>query len=473
MLDTDAAGTLLRTATIDDSQTVEVGGYPKRVQVHIDCTAGSLDYSTALSALPVAQWGSGETLKTIPPRSVSRPSAVRNSVVLLGSSSMAFTNDIVYTGAARYNHSAAGPLTWLAALSKRKFTLLKNLAQGGLDTDGVYARLGQALALRPEIVMYHAGTNGVFQLGRTADLVWSYAKKTLDALREAGIRVVLLVPQKWNTADAAYSTAKRDEYFLYCAYLRQYAAVNRDVILVNIPQIVQDGADANGNQLSNYFIDTKHLSNLAAYYVGKAIYEAVDPLFPEPGLVEGEEINYLTDAAMTTTVAAGTPFSGTLWSKFTLSRTQTPGVVASMVPAPDGSGMAQRLQITANANNDRVNVQIPSANILPLVAPGERITFEMNVRINSSTALRAFPQYFSRTNLAVTDMGRDIDTPTNDKAMPNEVIDVVLQTPAWDVWAGTTALDGFIAFLFNGAGSADVTLWNPRIRKVPSMPLIY
>lgn len=73
--------------------------------------------------------------------------------------------------------------------------------------------------------------------------------------------------------------------------------------------------------------------------------------------------------------------------------------------------------------------------------------------------------------MVYTDMGRDVTT-TNDKALPNEVITLSLRTPAHDFESGTTSIGGFIAFLFNVAGSADILLYNPRLRIVPNEPLL-
>lgn len=402
-----------------------------------------------------------------------------NRVVIFGSSSSALHHDIGNGGGIpRVAASAKGPLNWLNAMLGRRFHIVKNLAVGGHTTAQMLARVPLVLEQEPDLVWFHGGTNDLFMNGVPAATVFANARDICDRLLEQGIRVILCAPQKWASTDPAYSAAKLEQYYTYVELLRSYAAGQRNVLFLNWPAAVVDPAsELLGDQAADHYEDTKHLSNLGAYRVADACVEAVDQFTRDMQHGELDERSFLADPGMAVTKAATAPVTGTQWNGFTVGRgAGTPAVACSMVPARDGLGLAQRLQITATAANDRVNVTIPSAVLLPLVSVGDRISVEIDVQVVSSSALRALPFYAVRNNgnLNVIDLGRDMQTPANDKALPGGALRPLrLGTPWWEVTSGTTVLDATLALLFNGAGTADIRLSRPRLRKAPNAALVY
>lgn len=402
---------------------------------------------------------------------------VGGRTVLFGSSTM--ERHWENNGAGGINRlalSAKGPFTWLNAMLDNRFQLVRNLGVGGQTTAQILARVNDVFAYDPDIVWYHAGTNDVFQSGLQASVAFANARAAVEVFLARGIRVVLCLPQKWNSSDTDVNASKTAQYFKYLDLLADYGRTTPGVFVANFPAGVVDATDANGNQLANHYEDTKHLSNLGAYKVAKALRDGLDlftrDILPRPD----EQENLLADPYMTATKAATNPVTGTVWNSYTVTRSAgTPTVACSVVGAPDGRGFAQRIQITATASNDRVNVEIPTALVFPLVAVGDLVQFEVDVYIASSAALRAIPAYMVRNSgtLNIIGLGRDLNTTANDKALPNEAIRLTIQTPPWRVSEGTTAMNAVVAMLFNGAGNADVYLWRPRLRKVPSATLAY
>ncbi|MCW7542011.1 GDSL-type esterase/lipase family protein [Aquabacterium sp. A7-Y] len=401
-----------------------------------------------------------------------------NRTVLFGSSSMEKHHEVGNSGGVnRVAATAKGPIHWLNAMLDRRFHIVKNLGVGGHTTVQMLARVPLVLDEEPDLVWFHGGINDLFMNGTPAASVFANAVEIFVALLARGIRLIVCAPQQWSTADAAYSAAKLQQYFAYVELLRSYAAGKRNVLFLNWPAALVDPASDVGEALPDHFEDTKHLSNLGAYKVADACFEAVDLFTRDMVHNELDEWNHLADTGMTATKAATAPVNGTTWDSFNVTRVAgTPGVVCSMASAHDGLGLAQRLQITANAANDRVNVTIPSSHLLPLVSVGDRISLEIDVWVTSSSSLRALPFYAVRNsgNLNIIDISRDLVTPANDRALPGGALRPLrLGTPWWEVSSGTTSLDATLALLFNGAGSADIRLSRPRLRKAPNAALVY
>lgn len=411
---------------------------------------------------------------TEPPRADG--ARVGGRTVLFGSSTMErhWQNNGA-SGINRLALTSVGPFNWVNAMLGNRFQMVRNLGIGGQTTSQILARVNDVFQYAPDIVWYHAGTNDVFVSGLSAAAAFSNVKAACDAILDRGIKVVLCLPQKWNSSDEDVNAAKLVQYYEFLDLLSRYGAERDRVFVANFAGPVVDPTSTSGDQLANHFVDTKHLSNLGAYKVAKHIVAGLDA-FTSDIPASTESRNYLAGSAMTVTKAATAPITGTVWDSYTISRgAGTPAVACSVVGSPDGRGMAQRVQITANAANDRVNIEIPTATVFPLVAIGELVQFEVDVYIASSSALRACTAYMVRNsgNLNIIGLGRDLDAAANDKALPNEAIRLTIQTPAWRVSAGTTSLNAVVALLFSAAGNADIYLWNPRLRKVPSASLAY
>ena len=401
-----------------------------------------------------------------------------------GSSTMARHWDVTN---ARLNASAKGHNTWGIARRRKTIpiTVVGNFGVAGETNDQIAARVGDVIASDANMVCFHAGTNDVFQSARTGKVAFELIEPALLKLLAAGIRVRIDLPQKWNSSDPTYNATTRAEYYDYLERLTRFARSHANVSVVNLAGVVVDPASADANQRTNYFDgDTKHLSNLGAYQAGKLVAEDFDAIPIEPGNVVRTE-NLLPNPMMTTTKAATAPVTGTEWDNATTARAVGSATVAcSVVPAPAATdpkgpwatvtGMCLRIQVSNAANNDRVNWQIPSSIILPKVKVGQNVRFGLTLRIASSTALRAITAYLFRNSnqLAITDMGRDTVVTTNDKALPDEVIELRLETPVWKVLAGTTQLDAFFAFLFNGAGAADIYIAEPSLEVVDAEPAV-
>lgn len=216
---------------------------------------------------------------------VTRISSSQFSFVLTGATDVPASPD--YTKIMIQGRSKNQIVSWVGCLQMRnghKLNIVKNLAQNGESSIGLYARVGDVLALAPELVlMQMTGINDETHPTDSCseETTNTYNAMTIDAILGAGIKLVLCLITPVGSGEARATKAAMARVIRKNTFLKSYCKGKKNVIVVDSYAQVIDPTNTSGLGLDNCLrSDHIHYSTRGALKVAKEAEKAVNAWFP-------------------------------------------------------------------------------------------------------------------------------------------------------------------------------------------------
>lgn len=392
---------------------------------------------------------------------------------------------------------AQGYIGWACVLSGGRLTFSNSLNFGvaGDTSTQVLARTSSVIAAAPAFCVVHCGTNDVYaspsitHATTVANLAAIYA-----ALVGAGIVVVAvpILPRSKDASSGSMATAERQKLQRINNWIRRAALTTPGVILADPTLNIIDLTASNGDPLgastaaaTAYTYDGLHPAPRGAFWMGKAISDALSVFLPPASLLAVSQIdtysatnnptgNLLTNGWFTGTGGtAGTGASGSIASSWTLRRTSgtTGAIVGSKTTETVDNGTTyatQTVVVTAAAGSSTENLQILQTTGSNFTAGTDVIYGEMEVRVSSVTAdsLRSIQLNLQDGTSSAICLAEEAGF-----YLPNGDWNGVLRTPSFTIASAATTLGLYLNIIIDGTVSSagcTVEVCRAAIRKVES-----
>lgn len=212
----------------------------------------------------------GVSLQGLPPRRGARFGFIGDSITQQG---------FVRSGSGDVLENI-GYATWLRQLSKQRINanIDSEFAENGATTNTIVTDyLNSAMTAGLDYCVVAIGTNdtdgsSISFAATTANLETIYIN-----LLAMGITPVAVPPLPRAHDDST----ERNEHERIAWWVRTYAQNNTNIILADPTPVLIDAGNSDGEMLSGYTFDDLHPSPAGAYYIGKTIWEAVEPYIPK------------------------------------------------------------------------------------------------------------------------------------------------------------------------------------------------
>lgn len=369
------------------------------------------------------------------------------------------------------------------ALLHQRMHWLCNYAVGG-DTSAQTLAWIDKWAGRgtPDICLVHSGVNDVINDVPYATTTANYVA-IWNRLISLGIRPVVMTCSPLGSAYVSYTTARGVALHNLNRFIKDYAAQNKTITVVDSCAAVIDSTSTTGNWIATPANSTDfiHPNNLGAFKIARAVADVLSGIIPpSTPLPIAFNDNYGTDstsfelndnALMQGTGGTVTaPASGTAPTGYTVSRSGTATVVASIVERADGNGNNVRIAMTPAASLDLG--QIVRSSLSSRVSAGKTYVMSANVQgasINASLRYLEFRLSITMDGYSFTINGNS-DGGTDGWSSD---FDMVLETAPFTIPTGSTvtSFQPSIQFVGNGAGGTmtlDIGEWT--VHEVQSVP---
>lgn len=198
--------------------------------------------------------------------------------------SISFNNSSNTAGAKLKNSN--GYLTWAEALHPAiNFPLANNFGVNGENSTQILARVQSVVAAAPTFCICPIGTNDL-----TADAtatcfttVTTNLAAIYATLNGAGITMVLctILPRAiWTGLSAPQIVIARKNMVRINMWIRNFAQVNKNIILCDWYTTFANPASATSDPLPNFTSDLLHPAEIGAYWLGKKLVRVLTPYLP-------------------------------------------------------------------------------------------------------------------------------------------------------------------------------------------------
>lgn len=388
-----------------------------------------------------------------------------------------------------------GWMTWLNILSGQayNFTIANNFGKGGDTMAQVAARVGSVVAAQPDICIVAAGRNGIVS-GETFSTATTALTTIITTLINANILPVILTIQPETGVTAAQKRARQR----LNRWLLELGAGRADLrtsvglrprsgpLVVDVCPYVTD--QSTGDWLSGYSSDNIHPNTIGAFWMGKAIHEALTPLLPPSnrGWSDINDYYHATDnpvgnlafsgttnyGAMTGTggwKASSSPFtvSGDLADGWTVAKNGFPAatmacVLAKESPRTDSkaaSGERQQLTFTCTGAGGPIDRYLMYRAGIENVSVGDVVFAELSYEFMSGVNVVAIELLLSETGPEWETAQQALDGSAVATLMPNVAHKGTLRTPLITLQTGMTSIAVWLRVLFDttsGTASLDM-----------------
>lgn len=200
----------------------------------------------------------------------------RNRGVIYGDSITNYNTAI--TSGALANQSR-GPIVWAnVLLGRRRIEIVSNQGVGGETTKQMLDRIDAVIAADADWVFVLGGVNDIVGQSLPVSTPIANLQSIYQRLLSAGKRVVALSTLPVTTSHVAYTLQKNQRIARLNAWIKSFCAANAGMVYVDAFSAVVDPASAASAPLAGYYADTTHPGTPAAYAIGKAVRNSLQPL---------------------------------------------------------------------------------------------------------------------------------------------------------------------------------------------------
>lgn len=307
------------------------------------------------------------------------------------------------------SYNSYGYGTWLRILSGQRIHLpvTHNFGVAGERLDQIRLRVDDVLAVHPQYCVVLAGTNDIGT--RTVPQMVEDAKAIYERLITGGVRPIVMpiLPR------SSLATDQLQKLMRFNTWLREYTRTNKWIVLVDPTPLWIDYADTNGDPLTDYTTDGLHPSHLGAFYLGKALSDAISDFvpeqksyvqsmldiydadnYPEGNLLTNGTLNYgvMQGTSGTKTSSGNFTASGDVATGWTCSKSNSTSTMAATCskedPRTDGpkTGARQKcvIAVTAAGGANELVLFTPTISSAD-IAEGDQIFAQAKVEVSGMT----------------------------------------------------------------------------------------
>jgi lysophospholipase L1-like esterase len=324
------------------------------------------------------------------------------------------------TGRPRYWH-------WAQALSGHRLDLINNAGVNGDTVAGMLSRvngsnygvgfgqIGDAgaaavspgvLGMKPDFVVFNGGYNDIFGNSQTADATYAIAVQILDAIRLAGVTIIVCSAVFPSSASIGFTAAKCRELRLYNDKLNAYANSYRTVYYCDFAAAAISPLSTSVETAAADLRDgTVHENNRAAKKEGKVLATLISTLIParqqilpisnaetsafDPSIPQLVVNPLRTGTAAITTTGYSGNAAGSEMTNANFVRGGSSNCVLSAVARNDGYGQNTQFTCTFSAANDTFELRMPSLHAQAVVGGRYRAVCEVSYTGPSGADLAA------------------------------------------------------------------------------------
>jgi hypothetical protein len=365
-------------------------------------------------------------------------------------------------------------------LMKLPFRRVVNRAGSGwLTADIAAAFQDNVLALGPDVIWDHSGTNDM--LAGTSELVvFAQQKVMIDAGVASGALYLLAGIPPIGTAAVGYTAAKNQTLLRLNELRREYALSNPGIVYVDCYAAV--AVAATGDWDTTLTQDSIHYNARGSWEVALLVQSTLAKWFSQQSMLVSSQIDNLTTGAGNKQLfpnpliqgaggAGDGSFTGVAANNFFVQRyagagaTTVGSVVARTVVADgDALGNNQRLVVTNAVNNDQVLIQ-GNASLSGSVSTGDVVQFKCVIGQASVTNLAGWIVQLEGTVNGV-DFQILASGPTGGLMTQKDIASLELQTKPFKIPPGLTYLRPVIRFIWGGAGGGTFNIGRFGVTKL-------
>lgn len=318
-----------------------------------------------------------------------------------------------------------GALAWARVLSFQRINLPAEYILGvsgstlsSAGTGFIY-QADDAIKLRPDYCIVGGVPNDVTRLLSDVKADWI---RVINKLQGAGIVPVVLTTAPRGTN--SLTSAQLGVLLGINDFIRNYCAMNRNIILADVFESLFDPTSATANALAGMIksSDNLHPSTMGAFYMGKCIADALDSVLvkrptirmsqpdiynaannPTGNLLYLGSANYgmMTGTGGTLSTDPGLTHSGTeadgiqaLRGSSTSTCTWTHGKEDPRTDAVNANGVRQTEQVAAGSGGSADEIySLRRDPALADIATGDLVFLEFNIEVLSSARMLAIEAY--------------------------------------------------------------------------------
>lgn len=268
---------LLSDFTVSKAQSKTYGPYGVPMSVVITATDRGVTYTVNGQTGGFDYDSSGNVTGLVGPDGGSIPLApVENSCVLFGDSITEYNTATTSNATA---NQARGYMAWAnLLLGRRRLNMVSNLGVGGDTTEDMLARVDAAAAVDAGWAVVLGGINDLAGNLESATTVTTNLEAIYGKLRGSGKRVIAISVLPVTAAHPLFSVGLASRIHQVNRWIRSYCAANPGMVFVDGCTAVTDPASTDSAPTTGYYADVTHIGMLGAYYVGKALADAVRDL---------------------------------------------------------------------------------------------------------------------------------------------------------------------------------------------------
>jgi lysophospholipase L1-like esterase len=401
-----------------------------------------------------------------------------NAIALLGDS----RTDMVSDNTASITQFAAnGYFNWTRFLSGQRiyFDDTLNFGVSGDTIALCAARVPNVIASGASRCIVLIGTNDL-AITPIATMIDEWTNQIIIPLQNGGVQPIVMLEYP-RVGISALALGVKNQFN---DYIRRFAQAQNSVpssvrcILIDSQDYMEDYAGAAGSALSGRLYDGTHPSMIGAYWLGKAVADVIDQLYPpvrwscSPADLYDATLNprgalnanpALLGAAGLLVANTGVTPTGSVATGFKLYRgagtsSSLTFVGAKENPRTDGPTSGERQRVTVNITG--VGSSTETYIFQPTTNPSQYIAAGTTVELSCAVQFASAPSNLIGLELQMAEIG---------PASPRQAVDMVrqtsfqmpaiavsgrLRTPPFTLQAGVTAISSYVRMVFDASGGS-------------------
>jgi lysophospholipase L1-like esterase len=375
-----------------------------------------------------------------------------------------------------------GYFNWLNAKLGGRFNVLFNAGIGGDSVQDMALRIGDVLPYDPNYCFVQGGYNDLPT--RSADQIIADFTTIFETLTRNKILVVALTEAPLHSSAGNYSAANAQKVLAVNNWMRNYARLNKGVLLLDVFAAFVDGTSATGQALADMQwggSDHVHWTPKGSRTIGNAGYNLLNSIVPAGNTLASSLIDdYTTDATNPNIVingmmvgtggTANTGITGTVANNWSMSRTGSATAVGTgQVARADGLGYDQQIAATYSASGEQIQL-FTTASLHARIVAGQEYYIEADISVTGITGscLGGFYHFLQTTINGIaseTDAAITANTEVFDQT---DMTNFVWRSPNLKFPAGATVTSTFVWFRFysKAAGTLTAKVGRVVLRKV-------
>ena len=395
-----------------------------------------------------------------------------------------------FTNTSSWSNSCVGYWSLAQTMSGQLLDVVSVQGVSGDSSAHLLARLGDVwlydgylntISARPDFVCVEVGTNDCVLYARDAADIKSDFDAIVSGIKARGSIPILMTITARNGA----TTPEFQLIAEINRYIRQLGHNDSSIIIVDAFGATRDPAVLTGAAISNYLIDSAHLSNLGAYRVGKTLAAALVAKVGSGvrGQSEhnfgGDASNFYTNNAFIGTAGTkGTDVTGDVPTSLTVNRTSS-AVTPTLATVVSNEPVANELPWVVLTSSGGAAAGGDTAQLLmsnrvlcaSSIAAGSAIIGEIEFHASAFTALRRIDLFIECYNAGWSPTSRYIvasklyGSTESSYSIPDATYEGIIRTPIGALLpAGTTSFNLYAQAVYGASGGGVVKFRNPTIK---------